>query len=328
MVLSALFCIGCTHKAEPVKTGLLSITPQYIEYENSPEAFCIAANGKAASILVSPEDWEGVVRAANDLGNDIRKVSDTKPQIMQSDSPAPQSIVVGTVGKSPLIDQLVADNKLDVSSIKGQWESFLIQTVDGNLVVAGSDKRGTIYGIYDISEKIGVSPWHWWADVPARKSESLFVKAGKYIQPSPKVKYRGIFINDEWPSFGGWATKQFGGINSKMYAHMFELLLRLKANYLWPAMWASAFNEDDPECPELADRYGIIMGTSHHEPMMRAHKEYTKRRKEVGAWDYSTNKKNLDRFFTEGLERNKAYDNIVTIGMRGDGDCGNGQGRR
>lgn len=326
MVLSALFCIGCTHKAEPVKTGLLSITPQYIEYENSPEAFCIAANGKAASILVSPEDWEGVVRAANDLGNDIRKVSDTKPQIMQSDSPAPQSIVVGTVGKSPLIDQLVADNKLDVSSIKGQWESFLIQTVDGNLVVAGSDKRGTIYGIYDISEKIGVSPWHWWADVPARKSESLFVKAGKYIQPSPKVKYRGIFINDEWPSFGGWATKQFGGINSKMYAHMFELLLRLKANYLWPAMWASAFNEDDPECPELADRYGIIMGTSHHEPMMRAHKEYTKRRKEVGAWDYSTNKKNLDRFFTEGLERNKAYDNIVTIGMRGDGDVAMGKG--
>ena len=140
------------------------------------------------------------------------------------------------------------------------------------------------------------------------------------------MKYRGIFINDEWPSFGGWATKQFGGINSKMYAHMFELLLRLKANYLWPAMWASAFNEDDPECPELADRYGIIMGTSHHEPMMRAHKEYTKRRKEVGAWDYSTNKKNLDRFFTEGLERNKAYDNIVTIGMRGDGDVAMGKG--
>ena len=324
--LSVLFCIGCTHKAEPVKTGLLCITPQYIEYENSSGAFCIAANGKAASIQVSSEDWEGVIRAANDLKNDIQKVSDAEPQLVQGDSSAPQSILIGTVGKSPLIDQLVAEDKLDVSSIKGKWESFLIQTVDGNLIVAGSDKRGTIYGIYDISEKIGVSPWHWWADVPARKSTSLFVKAGKYIQPSPKVKYRGIFINDEWPSFGGWATKQFGGINSKMYAHMFELLLRLKANYLWPAMWASAFNEDDSECPKLADRYGIIMGTSHHEPMMRAHKEYTKRRKEVGAWDYSTNKKNLDKFFTDGLERNKAYDNLITIGMRGDGDVAMGKG--
>ena len=324
--LSVLFCIGCTHQAEPVKTGLLSITPQYIEYEDSPEAFCIAANGKAASIQVSSEDWEGVVRAANDLKNDIQKVSDAEPQLVQGDSSAPQSILIGTVGKSPLIDQLIAEDKLDVSSIRGQWESFLIQTVDNNLVIAGSDKRGTIYGIYDISEKIGVSPWHWWADVPARKSASLFVKAGKYIQPSPKVKYRGIFINDEWPSFGGWATKQFGGINSEMYAHMFELLLRLKANYLWPAMWASAFNEDDPECPKLADRYGIIMGTSHHEPMMRAHKEYTKRRKEVGAWDYSTNKENLDKFFTDGLERNKAYDNLITIGMRGDGDVAMGKG--
>ena len=324
--LSVLFCIGCTHKAEPVKTGLLYITPQYIEYEDSPGAFCIAANGKAASIQVSSEDWEGVVRAANDLKNDIQKVSDAEPQLVQGDSSAPQSILIGTVGKSPLIDQLIADNRLDVSSIRGQWESFLIQTVDNNLVIAGSDKRGTIYGIYDISEKIGVSPWHWWADVPARKSASLFVKAGKYIQPSPKVKYRGIFINDEWPSFGGWATKQFGGINSEMYAHMFELLLRLKANYLWPAMWASAFNEDDPECPKLADRYGIIMGTSHHEPMMRAHKEYTKRRKEVGAWDYSTNKENLDKFFTDGLERNKAYDNLITIGMRGDGDVAMGKG--
>lgn len=159
-----------------------------------------------------------------------------------------------------------------------------------------------------------------------RKSASLYVAAGRYVQPSPKVKYRGIFINDEWPSFGGWASGKFGGLNSKMYAHLFELLLRLKANYFWPAMWATAFNEDDPENPALADRYGIVMGTSHHEPMMRAHKEYTNRREEVGAWDYSTNKKNLDKFFRDGLERNKRFDNLITIGMRGDGDVPMGKG--
>ena len=210
--------------------------------------------------------------------------------------------------------------KLDVDGVRGQWESFVIETVDGSLVVAGSDKRGTIYGIYDISEKIGVSPWYWWADVVPCKSASLYVRQGRYVQPSPKVKYRGIFINDEWPSFGGWATAKFGGLNAKMYAHMFELLLRLKANYLWPAMWDTAFNEDDPDNPHLADMYGIIMGTSHHEPMMRAHKEYTRRRDEVGEWNYATNKARLDKFFADGLRRNKAYDNIITIGMRGDGD--------
>ena len=134
------------------------------------------------------------------------------------------------------------------------------------------------------------------------------------------MKYRGIFINDEWPSFGNWATEKFGGVNSKMYVHLFELLLRLKANYLWPAMWASAFNEDDPMNPILADEYGIVMGTSHHEPMMRAHKEYTRRKEEVGPWDYKTNKERLDNFFRKGMERNKNFENVVTIGMRGDGD--------
>ena len=306
--------------ASPVTTTHLSNVPQYIQYEKSPSAFCIADDGKATGIIVSPNDWQGVKRAVADLGDDIRKVTGTAAQVVCANELGQKSIIVGTIGKSPLIDKLVADGQLDVSNIKGQWESFVIQTVAGNLVVAGSDKRGTIYGIYDISEKIGVSPWYWWADVPARRSASLYVKAGRYVQPSPKVKYRGIFINDEWPSFGGWASAKFGGINSKMYEHLFELLLRLKANYFWPAMWGSAFNEDDPRNPVVADMYGIIMGTSHHEPMMRAHKEYTKRRNEVGEWNYVTNKANLDKFFAEGLMRNKNYENIITIGMRGDGD--------
>jgi hypothetical protein len=213
-----------------------------------------------------------------------------------------------------------------VSKVRGQWESYLIDLVDDNLVIAGSDKRGTIYGIYEISKQIGVSPWYWWADVPVRHQDNLYYTAGRVVQPSPKVKYRGIFINDEWPSFGGWTKEKFGGQNSKAYTHMFELLLRLKANYLWPAMWDSKFNEDDPLNPLLADEYGIVMGTSHHEPMMRAHKEYTNRRNEVGPWDYSVNKERLDKFFRDGMERNKKYENLVTIGMRGDGDVAMGKG--
>ena len=298
----------------------------YIQHTNTKDAFKIVDSGTAAAICVDPSDWKGVIRAANDLGNDVQKVSGLSAKVAEVTSAFPFSIVVGTIGKSKLIDQLISEKKIDVSEIQGKWESFLIQTVDGNLVIAGSDKRGTIYGIYDVSEKIGVSPWYWWADVPAKKSDALYVKAGKYIQPSPKVKYRGIFINDEEPSFGQWTRAKFGGFNSKMYSHMFELILRLKANYLWPAMWSSAFNEDDPLSPVVADEYGIVMGTSHHEPMMRAHKEYTRRRKEVGPWDYVVNREGVDRFFQEGLERNKAYDNLITIGMRGDGDVAMGKG--
>lgn len=164
------------------------------------------------------------------------------------------------------------------------------------------------------------------ADAPIQKHEQIFAKSGVYTDGEPKVKYRGIFINDEWPSFGTWCKNQFGGINSKAYARIFELMLRLKANYFWPAMWDSRFNEDDPLSPQLADDMGIVMGTSHHEPMMRAHKEYVYRKDSIGAWDYATNKANLDRFFEEGLERNKAYDNLITIGMRGDGDVAMGNG--
>lgn len=326
LTLLLLLATLTLHAAGPVKTDCLSTLPQYVRYTSAPGAFCLAADGRAASVLVSSADWEGVVRAAGDLTQDVQRVTGILPRLVQTDEPAPASVLVGTLGKSPLIDRLVEAGKLDASSVSGQWESYLIATVDDCLVIAGSDKRGTIYGIYDLSEKIGVSPWYWWADVPARRSTSLYVEGGRYVQPSPKVKYRGIFINDEWPSFGGWASAKFGGLNSKMYAHLFELLLRLRANYFWPAMWATAFNEDDPENPALADRYGIIMGTSHHEPMMRAHKEYTRRRDEVGEWNYATNKTRLDRFFRDGLERNRAYDNLITIGMRGDGDVAMGKG--
>ena len=301
------------------------------------ERFCLAKEGKTATIVVDADDWKGVIRAARDLGDDVRKVTGVSSQVELQTSIAigllpherknlDASILVGTIGKSRIIDQLVRQKKLNVEQVRGQWESYLIDVVDGNLVIAGSDKRGTIYGIYDISERIGVSPWYWMADAPVLHRNELYYEDGRFVQPSPKVKYRGLFINDEWPSFGTWCNNQFGGVNAKAYEHIFELLLRLKANYFWPAMWATAFNEDDPESPRIADEMGIVMGTSHHEPMMRSHQEYLRRKDQVGPWDYATNPTRLNQFFREGLERNKNYENLVTIGMRGDGDVAMGKG--
>ena len=303
---------------------LLSIAAQ-------TDSFCIAKDDKVVTIVVDENDWRGVIRAARDLGDDIGRVTGITAPVVENNSLTSAfspltSVYVGTIGKSRLIDRLIKQKKIDVKDVQGQWESYLIDVVDGNLVIAGSDKRGTIYGIYEISQRIGVSPWYYMADAPVKHQDEVWYDGGRIVQPSPKVKYRGIFINDEWPSFGGWCTNKFGGINSKAYAHIFELLLRLKANYFWPAMWGTNFNEDDPESPRLADEMGIVMGTSHHEPMMRSHREYLQRKEQVGPWDYASNKERVDKFFREGMERNKAYDNLVTIGMRGDGDVAMGKG--
>jgi len=300
---------------------------------NSPQSqadFPIVAKDKTpAPIRYDKSDYPGVVRAIGDLQSDINRVTDVKPKLFTSDVSTHYEIVIGTLGKSKQIDDLVASGKLDTKDLKGKWESFVIKTVknpkpgiDKYLVVAGSDQRGTIYGIYEISRQLGVSPWYWWADVPPKKRPAAYTLSGYYASGEPKVKYRGIFINDEEPSFGNWAREKFGGINHKMYAHMFELLLRLRANYLWPAMWGKAFNEDDPQNPKLADKYGIVMGTSHHEPMMRAQKEWNDHHKEYGngEWNYLTNEKGLKQFWRDGFERNKDYDNLVTVGMRGNGD--------
>lgn len=264
------------------------------------------------TITYSDNDWEGVKIAVRNLRNDLKAVTGN----------GNADVIVATVGKSPIADRY----KKYAKQLKGKWEQYIITTDNGKVVILGSDKRGTIYGIYELSRQIGVSPWYWMADAPIQHHDSLYIKNGIYTDGEPKVKYRGIFINDEWPSFGTWCSKQFGGVNHKAYARIFELLLRLKANYFWPAMWASKFNEDDPLNPKMADQMGIVMGTSHHEPMMRAHKEYTTRRDSVGPWDYSKNPERLDKFFREGIEHSKAYENIITIGMRGDGDVAMGNG--
>ncbi len=288
--------------------------------DDAGDLFRIAANGQAATIVLSEEDYGPVIRAAKDLSEDVKRVTGTASPVETDGKARPGAILVGTVGKSPLIDGLVKENKLNVDAIRGKWESYLIQVSKDTLVIAGSDKRGTIYGIYELSKRMGVSPWYWWADVPVAHRDEVRAVAGTYVQDPPKVKYRGIFINDEEPSFGNWSRANFGGINSKMYAHMFELILRLKGNYLWPAMWGKAFNEDDPLNPVVADQYGVIMGTSHHEPLMRNQEEWTKRSRELGEWNYRQNGENMRKFWLEGLKRNAKYDNLPTVGLRGDGD--------
>jgi hypothetical protein len=202
----------------------------------------------------------------------------------------------------------------------------LFSGIDWPTLSTGSNKRGAIYGIYDLSEQIGVSPWYYWADVPVAHKDALFVQAGKFEQGEPPVKYRGIFLNDESPGLSGWVQGKWGetsikgtaNMGSEFYTKVFELILRMKGNYLWPAMWNNAFNEDDPQNPKLADEYGIVMGTSHHEPMIRAQKEWTRHGK--GPWNYNTNPDVLRSFWEEGIKRNKDFESIVTIGMRGDGD--------
>lgn len=300
----------------------------YITTIKTENDFVLSASGKSVPLYVSSNDYPGVIRVAKQLQSDIKKVTGAMPSlIIDGKQVSGEPVLIGTIGKSRLIDKLINDKKLDVQDIAGKWETFLIQVVENPfpkvnraLVIAGSDKRGTIYGIYDLSEKIGVSPWHWWADVPVRKRQALYVIPGRYTQGEPKVKYRGIFINDEAPALTGFVKEKFGNYNSKFYEHVFELILRLKGNYLWPAMWDNSFATDDPLNPKLADEYGIVMGTSHHEPMMRAWKEWVRAGNPPGSWNYSKNPEALRKFWKEGIRRSKNYENIITLAMRGDGD--------
>lgn len=304
--------------------------PSYIRHlpEEGQDFFRLVHQGAAADIYVSSEDHPGVIRAAGDLQADVERVTGQKPQLLEALEPGGLSghtVLIGTIGHSPLIDRLIAEGKLDASGVTGQWESFVIQTIpvplpgiDLALVIAGSDKRGTIFGIYDVSDKIGVSPWHWWADVPPHRHDALYLQPGRYAQGEPSVKYRGIFLNDEGPSLMAWVRHNFRDFTHEFYEKVYELLLRLKANYLWPAMWDNTFYEDDPLNAEVADRYGIVIGTSHHEPMLRPHGDWKLHRK--GPWDYSVNEEVLYRFWEEGIQRSREYESIVTLGMRGDGD--------
>ena len=252
----------------------------YVSFEKNESSMIISESGKSATIYYSSKDFPGVIRVVKDLQSDISKVTNAKPEIIQDGMPSKGEVIIaGTLGKNSLIDKLVADKKINVDGVKGKWEAYKICTVDNPfigvskaLVIVGNDKRGSIYGMYDLSEKIGVSPWYWWADVPVKKHDALYINSSTNIIDAPKVKYRGFFINDEAPALSGWSQEKYGTVqfNHKLYVHVFELLLRLKANFLWPAMWGRSFFDDDKMNPVLADEYGIVISTSHHEPMMRA----------------------------------------------------------
>jgi hypothetical protein len=300
--------------------------PHRVSFTTQPGQFPLADDGRLTPLFVDSGDWPGVLRACNSFASDIRSVTGHGPDMLHSlPEVAPALVIVGTLGRSQVIDGIVQAGKLDVSAIRGRWEMSITQVVqhpfpgvNQALVIVGSDKRGTIFGVYGLSEQIGVSPWAWWADVAIPHHDKLFVMPSQFVAAEPRVKYRGIFLNDEAPSLTGWTMEKFGGYNHAFYEHVFELLLRLRANYLWPAMWNNAFNEDDPADPALADEYGIVMGTSHHEPMLRSQQEW--KRHGTGAWDYKTNADELDKFWADGIARNRNFESTITIGMRGDGD--------
>jgi hypothetical protein len=317
---------------------------RYVTSAPEKGSFRIADRDGTAALYVDLGDWPGVIRAAKDLQADIARVTNRQVTFVENKASLSKNvIIIGTVGKGTIIDTLGKAGKIDVRPIARKWESFFLEVVQNPLpnvsqalVIAGSDKRGTIFGIYDLCEQIGVSPWYWWADVPAVHQDSLFVKAGVYRQGPPSVKYRGIFLNDEAPDLTNWVQEKFGTIppqadppippgvanyNSEFYARIFEVILRLKGNYLWPAMWNNAFNEDDPRNPKLADEYGIVMGSSHQEPMLRAQKEWDRRyQKTLGSWNYYKYPDVLQKFWRDGLQRNKNYESIITIGLRGADD--------
>ncbi|MQN59849.1 glycosyl hydrolase 115 family protein [Segatella copri] len=283
--------------------------------------------GNRVEIYMDANDCKGVSYAVQALIKDFRQVSGCQATLTSQygsthGKNSQPGILVGTLGHSAAIDQLVRQKRIDARQLKGKREKFIITLVDQQLVIAGSDRRGTIYGIYELSQQMGVSPWYDWADVPVEHHDSIFVNKGIYTDDEPAVRYRGIFLNDEAPCLTSWVKNTYGtGYGDhRFYQRVFELVLRLRGNMMWPAMWGWAFYADDPENEKTADEMGVVMSTSHHEPMARNHQEYARNRKGWGPWNYQKNKANLQKFFREGIERMMGTEQIVTIGMRGDGD--------
>jgi Glycosyl hydrolase family 115/Gylcosyl hydrolase family 115 C-terminal domain len=292
-------------------------------------------DGKApAPILIETNEPSAVVRAAGDLVKDIQRVTTVEPALVNQVPPKEKNlIIIGTLGDSQTVDQLAAAGKLDVTGIRGEWESYVLQIVkrplpgvDRALVIAGSDRRGTIYGIYTLSEMIGVSPWYWWADVPIQKKTFVALRGDLLKQGPPAVKYRGIFLNDEDWGLRPWASKTFdpktGNIGPKTYAKVFELLLRLRANYFWPAMHPGTrpFNYY-PSDKALANDYGIVMGSSHCEQMLRDNiSEWNPAVN--GQYNFVTNPQGVLQYWEQRVRENGKYENIWTLGMRGISDSG------
>ena len=294
----------------------MNATERFVFFESKAGALSL----KGATIGYSDQEPKAVQIAAANLQQDISSVMGFTPTLSPLTSNPSPLILIGTVGCNKQIDQWVKQKVL--KDLKGKREKYIITTIDGQLVIAGSDRRGTVYGIYELSQQMGVSPWYWWMDVPIKHRNEVVVMPGSYTDEEPAVEFRGLFLNDEAPCLTSWVKNTFGTNygDHRFYAKVFELILRLKGNMLWPAMWGWAFYADDPENSKTADEMGVIMGTSHHEPMARNHQEYARKRGEWGPWNYQKNQQKLDQFFREGIERMKGTEDMVTIGMRGDGD--------
>ena len=312
-------------------------TPVSVCPRAAPGSFPLIQSGAPAAIYIDADANPAVQHVAGSFAEDLERVSGHQAlrlkTLAKTNSPV---VIIGVLGHSKVIDALVRAKKIDAADISGQWEAFRqivvadpVKGIKQALVIVGADRRGAVFGAYDLSEKIGVSPAYWFADVPVRHADALYLTAGSR-RDQPKVRYRGFFINDEAPAFSTWTKEKFGGANHKAYAHIFEYLLRMKGNYLWPAMWAPrAFNADDRENMVLADAMGVVMGTSHHEPMTRAQDEWHRNTEQGvtgGKWDYTTNTEKLRKFWRGGIERMMSkgdgtpYESLVTVGMRGDGD--------
>lgn len=290
---------------------------------------------EGALFLKEQEAHSGVHKVAEKVLHDIELVFGTKPTSTHAyDDLSSCAVIYGTIDRSPVLESFVKRQLIDLEEIRGKNEVYLFQVVeapwagvDKALVIAGSDKRGTIYGLFHLSEILGVSPFVNWSDVlPERQDEFVLESGYKIVSKEPSVRYRGFFINDEWPAFGTWCNHRFGGFNAKAYEHVFELLLRLKGNYLWPAMWSARFYDDGPGLAnaELADEYGVVIGASHHEPCLRQGEEYKYVRGKDSvygdAWNFRANEEGITRFWEDGLKRSGKFENVITVGMRGEQD--------
>ena len=285
-------------------------------------------DGKNAFVCDESE-FSGVKKIADKVCLDVERVTGRKPAVNAgAEALEGGAVLFATLGKSPLAEKLASDNGLtaEVSKITGKRECYVFAVKSDKIIIIGSDKRGTIYGLFHLSELMGVSPLVDWCGVLPAKRDVVELEEGVTVTKEPSVRFRGFFINDEWPAYGNFTNHNFGGFNAKMYEHVFELLLRLKGNYLWPAMWAAQFSLDGPGLAnaELADEMGVIMGASHHEPCCRNGEEYKYVRGPGSiygdAWNFWKNRDGITKFWEDGLKRNGKFENVITVGMRGEAD--------
>ena len=309
-------------------TSIATQAEERLKVSNSGGDFALVADGRAATVSVAPAEPLTVRKVASLFADDVRRVTGFKPVVRHTDGARQKgSVVVATLGHNAYVDKLVRQGLIDVSAIRGAWERFVIKVVNGRLLVVGSDRRGAAYGLLTLSEMMGVSPWYWWADVPIGRQSSLFVDAD-YVSKAPTVKYRGIFINDEDWGLKPWAAtnyeRELGDIGPRTYSRVCELLLRLKANMLAPAMHActGAFYAH-PESKVVCDSFGIIITTSHCEPLLlnnAAESEWSADRD--GEWNYKTNRQTIYKKWDDRLAEAARYENIYTVAMRGVHDEG------